>query len=122
LLESLDAVAFGMLCDAYGGYLRIREELACEQLVLLSGDSNYPTANPLCALMRSQTKGLRELLSDFGLTPASRTSLTGSTSATPAEQADADPLSTLIEQMSQTAERPQRKQTPRKSRRVDGKK
>ena len=95
LLESLDAVAFAMLCDAVGGYLRIREELSTEELVTLTGESNYPTPNPLCALLRGQTKAVRELLSDFGMTPASRSSLTGSTSIE-GPQDERDPLADLM--------------------------
>lgn len=85
-----------MLCDAVAGYVHLREQLSGEDLVMLAGDSGYPTPNPLCALMRSQTKAVRELLSDFGMTPASRTSLTGSTSAEPRRNDDADPLAALV--------------------------
>lgn len=99
LLETLDAVAFAMLCDCFGGYLRLRQELGNEQLVLLCGDTNYPTSNPLSAMIRSQTKALRELLADFGMTPTSRTSLTGSTSIVPRATEAVDPLAELLKQM-----------------------
>lgn len=85
-----------MLCDAVGGYLRIREELSTEQLVIYTGESQYPTPNPLCALLRGQTKAVRELLSDFGMTPASRSSLTGSTSIE-GQQDERDPLADLLQ-------------------------
>lgn len=84
-----------MLCDAFAGYLRIRDELSTEQLVTLTGETNYPTPNPLCALLRGQTKAVRELLSDFGMTPASRSSLTGSTSIE-GPQEERDPLAELM--------------------------
>lgn len=84
-----------MLCDAVGGYLRIREELGHEQLVIYTGETQYPTPNPLCALLRGQTKAVRELLSDFGMTPASRSSLTGSTSIE-GPQEERDPLADLM--------------------------
>ena len=74
--------------------------------------------------MRSQTKGLRELLSDFGMTPAARTSLTGSTSAEPAGVEAVDPLALLMAKMngggppagntSAAAEREKKKRTPPK--------
>lgn len=99
LLETLDAIGFALLCDGVAGYIRIREELSHEQLVHFIGESGHPTPNPLCALMRSQTKGVRELLSDFGMTPAARTSLTGSTSAEPAGVEDVDPIALLLQQM-----------------------
>jgi P27 family predicted phage terminase small subunit len=95
LLETLDAIAFAMLCDSVAGYRRIREELSREELVIHTGESGYPTPNPLCSLLRGQTKGVRELLSDFGMTPSSRSSLTGSTSIT-GPQEERDPLADLI--------------------------
>ena len=85
-----------MLCDAFAGYLRIRDELGHEELVTLTGETNYPTANPLCSLLRGQTKAVRELLSDFGMTPASRSSLTGSTSIE-GQQEERDPLADLLQ-------------------------
>lgn len=99
LLESLDRVAYAMLCDAVAGYLRIRDEISREELVLFAGDSGYPTPNPLCALMRGQTKAVRELLSDFGMTPTSRSSLTGSTSVEPRTAEEVDPLEQLLQQL-----------------------
>lgn len=100
LLESLDQVSFALLCDCYAGYLRIRNELSHEQLVLYAGESNYPTPNPLCALMKAQSKALRDLLADFGMTPGARTSLTGSTTVTPADHGAVDPLEALLLEMS----------------------
>lgn len=120
LLEKLDAVAFAMLCDAIAGYLRIRDELGAEQLVLFAGESGYPTPNPLCALMRGQTKAVRELLSDFGMTPSSRSSLTGSTSIEPRTGEEIDPISELIKALAippaaSPAPRKSAKKRPKKS-------
>jgi P27 family predicted phage terminase small subunit len=122
LLETLDQLAFGMLCDAVAGYLRIRDELQAEQLVLLIGDNGYPTPNPLAALMRGQTKAVRELLSDFGMTPSSRSSLTGSTSVEPRAADEADPLAALLDELNRpiplakpkaaARKRPTKKKTP----------
>lgn len=90
-----------MLCDAVAGYLRIREELSREELVLSIGENGYPTPNPLAALLRGQTKAVRELLSDFGMTPTSRTSLTGSTSIDGRTAVVSDPLAELLKQLNQ---------------------
>ena len=109
LLESLDALAFGLLCDAIDAYLRAREELSAEELVILTGKENYPTQNPLVSIVRQQSKAIRELLSEFGMTPSSRTNLTGSTSCEPPDD-ERDPLEQLVSQMgssqSQSAEPP----------------
>lgn len=112
LLETLDRIAFAMLCDAVAGYLRIREELSHEELVLRVGEAGYPTPNPLAALMRGQTKAVRELLSDFGMTPSSRTSLTGSTSINGRSVANADPLAELLKRLNEPV--PKRQSKPAK--------
>ena len=94
LLESLDAVAFGMLCEGFAAWLQAVQELSTEQLVQLVGEQHHPTQNPLVSIVRQNSKGVRELLSEFGMTPASRTQLTGSTSATRQTTA-VDPLEEL---------------------------
>lgn len=100
-----------MLCDAVAGYLRIRDELGHEELVMLTGETNYPTPNPLCSLLRGQTKAVRELLSDFGMTPASRSSLTGSTSIE-GPQEERDPLADLMKGFAPDAATPEAAEKP----------
>lgn len=94
LLESLDIVAFSLLCDSFETYIAARDQLTPDKFVEYVGESRHPTQNPLVSIVRQQTKGLKELLSEFGLTPQSRTALTGSTAAK-RETAEVDPLEAL---------------------------
>lgn len=97
LLETLDVVAFGMLCEGFAAWLHASEELDAEQLVQFVGEQNHPTQNPLVSIVRQQAKGVKELLTEFGLTPSSRTQLTGSTAVTRTKAA-LDPLEELAKQ------------------------
>jgi len=99
LLESLDAVAFGLLCGDFAALLELSRQLSREDYVLEVGESGYPTPNPLCALVAKQQKGVIDLLREFGMTPAARSSLTGSTSATPNTKTEIDPFEELLKRM-----------------------
>lgn len=99
LLESLDAVGFSLLCDAIDAYLQASDQLSRDELVLLVGDSNSPVQNPLVAIVRQQSKAIRELLIEFGMTPTGRVRLTGSTSVQPVDVGGMDPLEELAKRM-----------------------
>jgi len=122
LLESLDAVTFALLCDAYEALLQQRIELATVPLVVAVGENGAEQQHPLVGIVRQQVKSLQGLLSEFGMTPSSRTSLTGSTSTKPI-QADIDPLEELMKQVGDMAPAtdPQ-PTTPRKRRKAAKKK
>lgn len=99
LLESLDAVGFSLLCEAIDAYLIARDQLGDEELVVTVGESFSPMQNPLVAIVRQQTKAIRELLIEFGMTPTGRIRLTGSTSVQPVDVAGLDPLEELARKM-----------------------
>jgi len=98
LLESLDAIAFAMLCDSLDALLKQREKLDGVPLVVMVGENGAEQQHPLVGIVRQQFKAVQSLLAEFGLTPSSRTALTGSTSVKPIEAA-VDPLEALMEQM-----------------------
>ena len=99
LCESLDAIGFSMLCEAIDFYLTVSDKLSCENLVEYVGESQSPVQNPLVSIVRQQTKAIRELLIEFGMTPTGRVRLTGSTSVQPVEVAGLDPLEELAKRM-----------------------
>lgn len=99
LLESLDAVGFSLLCEAIDAYLIARDQLGDEELVVTVGESFSPQQNPLVSIVRQQTKAIRELLIEFGMTPTGRIRLTGSTSVQPVDVAGLDPLEELAKKM-----------------------
>jgi P27 family predicted phage terminase small subunit len=102
LLETLDAIAFGMLCDACVAYVQARDQLSPDNLVITVGEFGAEQQNPLVSIIRQQSKAVREFLGEFGMTPGSRSALTGSTSATPGQQ-EVDPLEALMSQFGQSA-------------------
>jgi P27 family predicted phage terminase small subunit len=95
LLESLDAIAFGMLCDAVVAWESTRDKLDDEQLFQCVGEGGALQQHPLVSIVRQNQKAVREFLTEFGMTPGSRTALTGSTSATPGD-GDVDPMEALL--------------------------
>lgn len=99
LLESLDAVGFSLLCEAIDAYLIARDQLSAEDLICYVGKEASPVQNPLVAIVRQQTKAIRELLIEFGMTPTGRVRLTGSTSVQPVDVAGLDPLEELAKKM-----------------------
>ena len=99
LLETLDAVGFSLLCEAIDAYLFARDQLSADELVICVGKENSPIQNPLVAIVRQQTKAIRELLIEYGMTPTGRIRLTGSTSVQPVEVAGMDPLEMLAAKM-----------------------
>lgn len=121
LLESLDAVAFSLLCEAIDAYLHARDQLSADDLVILVGAKydkegqciydGSPQQNPLVSIVRQQTKAIRELLVEFGMTPGGRIRLTGSTSVKPDAQTK-DPLEALAERMGQLVVDPPAKTKP----------
>lgn len=112
LLESLDAVAFGMLCDAIACFLSARDQLPADELVVYVGENGAAAQNPLVSIIRQQAKAIKDLLSEFGMTPSSRTGLTGSTSVERTAK-ELDPLEELAKQFG-SAEPPPKPTTPRR--------
>jgi len=99
LLETLDAVGFSLLCEAIDTYLLVRDQLSEQELLIEVGEHGSPMQNPLVAIVRQQTKAIRELLIEYGMTPTGRIRLTGSTSVQPVEVAGMDPLEMLAAKM-----------------------
>lgn len=97
LLESLDVVAYGILCESFAALEDMRAEFAgCPYYTQTCGKNGAEQANPLLTEIRNQVKGILTLLSEFGMTPVSRQKLTGSTSATPVDP-NADEMAQLFD-------------------------
>jgi P27 family predicted phage terminase small subunit len=99
LCESLDAIGFSMLCEAIDFYLAASDKLSSENLVEYVGESQSPVQNPLVAIVRQQSKAIRELLVEFGMTPTGRVRLTGSTSVQPVDSGELNPFEALTKKM-----------------------
>ncbi len=121
LLETLDAVGFSMLCESIDAYILASDQLSADDLVLTVGEFGAQQQNPLVAIVRQQSKAVRELLSEFGMTPTGRIRLTGSTSAEPVETQALDPLEELARRMGASIADPIKPVTPAKRKRAAGK-
>ena len=99
LLESLDAIAFGLLCDAIASLMDMRENFARNPDYLNTvGENGALQINPLCQLIAQQTKGVLTLAAEFGMTPRGRVNLTGSLTCI-ADAAALDPMEQLLREI-----------------------
>lgn len=81
LLTVVDYPAVEMVCAAYGLWREMRKDLEKHGYVQLVGEYDYRQQNPEVAIMNAAFKNYKDMLGEFGLTPASRarmTSLSGS--------------------------------------------
>lgn len=132
ILERLDAISFGVLCDSIAALLDMRKEFARDgSYTNAVGENGAVQANPLVQLIAQQTKGVITLSSEFGMTPRGRINLTGSLSCDP-DAGAVNPMQALLDEVAglsksepateqkRTAKRkaesgkPKRKTTPRK--------
>ncbi len=86
LLSVVDYPAVEMACASYGLWREMRKKLQTEKYVQLVGESYYRQQNPEVAIMNAAFKNYKDMLAEFGLTPASRarmTSLSGNKESEP---------------------------------------
>ena len=112
LLESLDVIAYGVLCESFATLEDMRT--AFDQAPWFTqavGTNGAEQPNPLLTEIRNQVKGILNLLAEFGMTPAARQKLTGSTSATPADP-HSDPMAVLFDQANDSGDIPSQPDAP----------
>lgn len=72
VLTLADREALAVMCDTWSRYLKA--EAAVKKFGLLTKSPNgYPIQNPALAIATQAGKQLRQMMSEFGLTPAART-------------------------------------------------
>lgn len=71
LYTDLDYAALAMYCQAYGRWVRMERELADEDLVLVGSEGGM-YQNPKLHVANKAWEQMRKILSEFGLTPSSR--------------------------------------------------
>lgn len=75
ICSDLDAMALELLIRSYCGMCDAADELADGDLVVEVGESCTPMANPLVGIVAKQLATLKWCLTQFGMTPSSRTSI-----------------------------------------------
>jgi len=72
LLQSVDADALALYCETYVTWATGLEQLR-KLGTIVKSPSGYPIQNPYFAIVTQCQKQMQQLLSQFGMTPASRT-------------------------------------------------
>lgn len=71
LLSNIDLTAFAAYCTAYSRWLDAEQAIR-EKGVLLRAPSGYPMISPYLAIANTALKQIRAFLTEFGMTPSSR--------------------------------------------------
>jgi P27 family predicted phage terminase small subunit len=72
LITGIDRPAFALYCQAYGRWVEAEEALR-QYGVMVKSPSGFPMQSPYLAVANKAMEQMRSLLSEFGMTPASRT-------------------------------------------------
>jgi P27 family predicted phage terminase small subunit len=83
LVSDLDHAALAAYCTAYGRWVEAEQALKAYGLMLKS-PNGFPVQSPYLAVANRALEQMRSLLSEFGMSPASRSRV----SATPAQPQD----------------------------------
>ena len=76
LISDLDRSAFAAYCTAYGRWIEAEEALKTYGLMLKS-PNGFPVQSPYLAVANRALEQMRSLLSEFGMSPASRSRVSG---------------------------------------------
>ena len=72
LVSKIDGAALGGYCDAYGRWAEAAGKLQ-EFGLIFKPPSGYPMPSPYLAILTTALDQMRAFLTEFGMTPASRT-------------------------------------------------
>jgi len=77
LISDLDLAAFAAYCTAYGRWVEAEQALQTYG-VMVKSPNNFPMQSPYLAVANRAMDQMRSLLSEFGMSPASRTRVSAS--------------------------------------------
>ena len=89
VMTEADGDALALLCTSWARWLEAEEQLRRYGIVIKS-PSGYPIQSPYLSIARQSMAEVRSLLSEFGLTPASRSRVSV------AEQKESDPFEAFL--------------------------
>jgi P27 family predicted phage terminase small subunit len=90
LLTLIDGAALGMYCQAQARWVEANAKIEEFGVVLLVGQSKYPTVSPYVQIANAAFKQMQSLLAEFGMTPSSRCKLqVGAGDAEPSDPLEA---------------------------------
>ena len=76
LISDLDRSAFAAYCTAYGRWIEAEEALKTYG-VMIKSPSGFPIQSPYLSIAKKAMEQMRSLLSEFGMSPATRTRVSG---------------------------------------------
>jgi P27 family predicted phage terminase small subunit len=82
LLTSVDRAALAAYCAAYSRWITAEENVQKFGAVIKSPKSGYPIQNPFLGIANTALDQMRKFLTEFGMTPASRSRLSVDAAAT----------------------------------------
>jgi P27 family predicted phage terminase small subunit len=71
LLSEIDGAALGLYCDAYARWVQAQDELRKNGLMVPT-KTGGPKLNPWLIILNKSYEQMRRMLTEFGMTPASR--------------------------------------------------
>ena len=71
-MTRVDRAAIAAYCEAYGRWTEAVSKLH-EKGLLVKAPSGYPILNPYLSIINSALDQMRKFLTEFGMTPSSRT-------------------------------------------------
>ena len=74
LLTSVDADALAMYCETYAQWVKASGELAKNGMIV-NTENGFPVLSPYVSIANQCLKTMKGLLTEFGMTPASRSRL-----------------------------------------------
>jgi P27 family predicted phage terminase small subunit len=77
LLTVVDRAALAAYCSAWGRWVEAEEHLLIESMVF-KAPSGYPVISPWWSIANKAMEQMHRFLTEFGLSPASRTRIKGS--------------------------------------------
>ena len=87
LLSQIDRAALAAYCQAYGRWVEAEQSITKLGLVVKAPGSGYPIQNPYLPIANKALEHMRHFLTEFGMTPASRSRITASTATGQGEDA-----------------------------------
>lgn len=91
LLSKIDRAALALYCQAWGRWIEAEEALR-KHGVMVKSPNGYPMQSPYLAVANKAMEQMRAMLTEFGMSPSSRTRVHGNA---PAIDPD-DPLERLL--------------------------
>lgn len=73
ILTEIDADALGLYCEAYARYKHANAQLARFGIVVRGARTGFPVQSPFLAIANKAFEQMRSILTEFGMTPSSRT-------------------------------------------------